>query len=167
MSRTRIPVLALMVLVVMCSTLVPRAAFADVTLFLGASTTHANRLAKGFSVGANTLALGAEFEFCSTADDVKTATPSLKTGTMSLMLQSPLSVSGFQPYVTAGMGIYREELDSAGHQDTGLALSTGAGIKVTLLGPVRLRLDYRVFRLGGGALYSPAHRVYAGLNLKF
>jgi hypothetical protein len=36
-----------------------------------------------------------------------------------------------------------------------------------LIGPVRLRVDYRVFRLGSGALHSPAHRIYAGLNLKF
>jgi len=30
-----------------------------------------------------------------------------------------------------------------------------------------LRVDYRVFKLGSGALYSPAHRVYVGLNLTF
>ena len=39
--------------------------------------------------------------------------------------------------------------------------------KVNLLGPIRLRVDYRIFKLGSGALYSPAHRVYAGINLKF
>jgi hypothetical protein len=32
---------------------------------------------------------------------------------------------------------------------------------------VRLRLDYRVFKLWDGALDSPVHRVYVGLNLKF
>jgi hypothetical protein len=46
-------------------------------------------------------------------------------------------------------------------------LNNGLGVKVNLLGPVRLRVDYRVFRLGRDALHSPAHRVYAGLNLKF
>jgi hypothetical protein len=35
------------------------------------------------------------------------------------------------------------------------------------VGPLRLRVDYRAFKLGSGALYSPAHRGYAGLNLKF
>jgi hypothetical protein len=40
-------------------------------------------------------------------------------------------------------------------------------VKVTLAGPIRLRVDYRVFKLGSGALYTPAHRIYAGLNLKF
>jgi hypothetical protein len=40
-------------------------------------------------------------------------------------------------------------------------------VKVSLLGPVRLRIDYRVLKLGSGAVTSPSHRVYAGLNLKF
>jgi hypothetical protein len=38
---------------------------------------------------------------------------------------------------------------------------------VNLIGPLRLRVDYRVFKLGSSALNSPAHRLYAGLNLKF
>jgi hypothetical protein len=38
---------------------------------------------------------------------------------------------------------------------------------MSLIGPVRLRVDYRLFNLGSGALNSPAHRVYAGLNVKF
>jgi hypothetical protein len=40
-------------------------------------------------------------------------------------------------------------------------------VKISLVGPLALRVDYRVFKLGSGALYSPAHRIYAGLNLKF
>jgi hypothetical protein len=40
-------------------------------------------------------------------------------------------------------------------------------VKVSLAGPLRLRIDYRVFHLGSDALYSPSHRLYAGLNLKF
>jgi hypothetical protein len=27
-------------------------------------------------------------------------------------------------------------------------------------------VDYRIFKLGSGALNSPSHRFYAGLNLK-
>ena len=46
-------------------------------------------------------------------------------------------------------------------------MNTGAGVRVSLVGPLRLRVDYRVFKLGSGALNSPAHRVYAGLNLSF
>ena len=48
-----------------------------------------------------------------------------------------------------------------------LAATAGPDARVGLAGPVRLRVDYRVFKLGSGALYSPAHRIYAGLNLAF
>ena len=81
------------------------------------------------------------------------------------MLQTPVAVFGFQPYFTTGGGFYQEELGA--HSDTGFGVNTGGGVKVSLAGPIRLRVDYRVFKLGSGALNSPAQRIYAGLNLKF
>jgi opacity protein-like surface antigen len=89
----------------------------------------------------------------------------LRTGSGNMLLQTPFMIHGFQPYVTAGIGMYRERLGT--HTDTGLAPNTGGGVKIALAGPLRLRLDYRVFKLGSGAPYTPAHRLYAGLNLKF
>ena len=83
----------------------------------------------------------------------------------NVLLQTPFAIMGIQPYFTAGGGMYREELGT--HQETGFGLNTGGGAKVSLVGPIRLRVDYRVFKLGSGALVSPAHRVYVGLNLKF
>ena len=77
---------------------------------------------------------------------------------------APVPFFGFQPYFTTGGGLFQEELGT--HSDTSFALNTGGGVKMTLAGPIRLRVDYRVFKLGSGALYSPAHRIYAGLNLK-
>ena len=53
------------------------------------------------------------------------------------------------------------------HEETGVGTNVGGGVKISLAGPLRLRVDYRVFKLGSGALNSPAHRFYAGLNLKF
>ena len=35
-------------------------------------------------------------------------------------------------------------------------------MKISLLGPLRARLDYRVFKLRGEPLHSVVHRVYAG-----
>jgi hypothetical protein len=43
----------------------------------------------------------------------------------------------------------------------------GGGVKITLIGPLRLRLDYRVHTLRGTSLYSNPKRFYAGVNLKF
>ena len=138
---------------------------ADATAFMGANTTPANRSVRGLSVGAGLLLLGFEIEYAKTTDDDTVAAPSLTTGTGNVLLQTPGSFFGFQPYLTAGAGLYRERLGT--HQDTSFLTNTGGGVKVTLVGPIRLRVDYRVFKLGSGALYSPAHRIYAGLNLKF
>ncbi len=140
-------------------------AWADLTGFLGTNVTPQSRLAKGFAVGAGLLIVGFEFEYSKTSDDVAAGAPSLTTGMGNILLQTPGPLFGFQPYLTAGAGIYRETLGT--REDTSGGVNTGGGVKISLIGPLRLRLDYRVFKLGSGALYSPAHRIYAGLNLRF
>ena len=143
----------------------PRAAFADLTGFIGANMTPANRVVRGASVGVGLLVVGLEFEYAHTIDDLKAAAPNLTTGMGNVLLQTPFAILGLQPYATAGAGVYRESLGTI--ERTGVGLNTGGGVKITLVGPLRLRVDYRLFRLGRGALNTPAHRVYAGLNLKF
>ena len=140
-------------------------AFADLTGFVGANMTPSNRLVRGVSAGAGILVVGVEFEYANTLDDTKAAAPGLTTGMGNVLLQTPFAILGFQPYATTGAGLYRERLGTVQH--TGFGLNTGGGVKISLVGPVRLRVDYRVFKLGSGALHSPAHRIYAGLNLKF
>jgi hypothetical protein len=141
---------------------------ADATVFIGANTTPDNRRVQGASIGAGLLLLGFEFEYASTSesgDALGSQAPSLKTGMGNVLLQAPFSIFGFQPYATIGGGLYRERLGR--RQDTGFATNAGGGVKISLVGPLRLRVDYRVFSLGSDALYSPAHRLYAGLNLRF
>ena len=138
---------------------------ADLTAFIGANTTPANRQVRGAALGFGLLIVGFELEYAYTPDDPTAAAPSLKTGMGNVLLQTPVAFMGFQPYFTTGGGIYQEELGT--HSDTSIAFNTGGGVKVSLAGPIRLRVDYRIFKLGSGALYSPAHRFYAGLNLKF
>src|SRR5439155_23548368 len=147
------------------SVLAATPASADITAFIGANTTPANRQVRGGALGFGLLIVGFELEYAFTLDAPPANAPSLKTGMGNVLLQSPTAFFGVQPYFTTGGGIYREELGL--QQDTGFGLNTGGGVKVTLIGPVRLRVDYRVFKLGSGALSSPAHRIYAGLNLKF
>ena len=160
MPTTRIIVLAAL----LCA-LRPTAAFADVTAFIGANTTPANRQVRGAAGGISLLIVAFEFEYAFTPDDPTVSAPSLKTGMGNVLLQTPFPVMRLQPYVTLGGGIYRQELGA--YSDSGFGLNTGGGVKISLVGPLRLRVDYRVFKLGSGALYSPAHRVYAGLNLSF
>jgi opacity protein-like surface antigen len=125
----------------------------------------ANRPVRGGALGFGLLIVGFELEYSYTPDDPTALAPSLRTGSGNLLLQTPMAFMGIQPYFTTGGTVYRETLGS--HSDTSFGVNTGGGVKVTLVGPVRLRVDYRVLRLGSGALESPAHRVYAGLNLKF
>ena len=156
------PVRAMGIAIVLLSIAAP--ARADITVFIGANTTPANRQVRGGSLGFGLLIIGFEGEYAFTPDDPRAAAPSLRTGIANVLLQSPVPFFGIQPYFTTGGGFYQEELGL--HSDTGFALNTGGGVKVTLAGPIRLRVDYRIFKLGSGALYSPAHRIYAGLNLK-
>ena len=145
--------------------LVATPARADITAFLGANMTPDNRTATGGAIGVGLLIVGFEFEYAYSPDDPAAGAPSLATGIGNVLLQTPFPLFGFQPYFTTGLGLYRETLGT--HQDTSGTFNTGGGVKVSLIGPLRLRVDYRVFKLGSGALYSPAHRVYAGLNLSF
>jgi len=149
--------------------LAPASAYADATVFLGANTSPANRTAKGFALGAGLLIIGFEFEYSDTTDDLASRAPSLKTGMGNLLLQTPGAFFGIQPYYTVGGGVYHEDLGTNGSiaDNTGFGMNTGGGVKISLIGPIRLRVDYRVFSLKNGALTTPAHRVYAGLNLKF
>jgi opacity protein-like surface antigen len=140
---------------------------ADATAFLGANTTPDSRLARGVAVGVGLAFLGFEFEYTRVSEDSSEGAPSLTTGMANALVQVPFPIFGLQPYATAGAGIYREKLSAIDRQETSFGINTGGGVKVSLIGPLRLRLDYRVLKLGNGALFSPAHRVYAGLNLRF
>lgn len=160
MKLTRAAVAAILL-----SLLGPTLAFADLTGFVGANMTPANRFVRGLSAGAGLLIVGLEFEYANTIDDTKALAPGLTTGMGNVLLQTPFAILGVQPYATTGAGLYRERLGTVQH--TGLGFNTGGGVKISLVGPIRLRVDYRVFKLGSGALHSPAHRIYAGLNLKF
>jgi hypothetical protein len=140
-------------------------AAADVTAFLGTSPTPSNRAVKGFGIGAGLVIVGFEFEYADTSEDLIDGAPSLRTGMGNVLLQTPVAIHGFQPYFTTGGGIFHESLGST--SETSFAVNTGGGVKITLAGPLRARVDYRVFRLRGDALFDTVHRVYAGLNLKF
>ena len=40
-------------------------------------------------------------------------------------------------------------------------------VKIGVAGPLKLRLDYRLFRLQGAPLHAAYHRFYAGATLGF
>lgn len=140
-------------------------ALADATAFIGNTATPSNRSVKGVAIGMSLLIIGFEFEYAHTNEDATQSAPSLTTGMGNVLLQTPFPIFGMQPYVTTGGGIYRETLADA--HETQFGVNAGGGVKVSLIGPLRARVDYRVFNLRGNPRYATVHRVYAGVNLAF
>lgn len=140
-----------------------RPAAADLTAFLGVTTTPDNHTAKGFAVGVSLLVVGFEFEYSSSSEDEEMLVPGLRTYSGNVLVQTP--TPNVQLYGTAGIGGYQESLGPL--DETNLAMNLGGGAKMNLLGPLRLRLDYRVFRLQGSPLHENYHRLYAGANIAF
>ena len=138
---------------------------ADLTGFIGVNPTPSSRLVRGFAAGLALVIIGFEFEYAETSEDEMNGAPSLRTGMGNVYLQTPFPISGLQFYGTMGGGLYRERLDM--RQETQVAGNVGGGVKIVLAGPLRLRLDYRIFNLRGDPLHSRPQRLYAGLNLAF
>jgi hypothetical protein len=84
----------------------------------------------------------------------------------NLLIQTPFPILGLQPYFTTGGGVYRESLGNLS-SETNFGINNGGGVKISLIGPVRARVDYRVFTLRGSPLEDVVQRLYVGLNLKF
>ncbi len=142
---------------------VPAPAAADGTYFFGYSPKPAGRPTRGFAVGINMIVVGFEFEYASTEELVTRDAPGLKTFMMNGLVMTPTSSA--QLYLTAGGGLYRENL--ADTSETSFGTNLGGGIKMKLAGPLRLRLDYRVFALRGNAVMKTPQRFYAGVNVAF
>ena len=146
--------------------LLPAAASADVTAFLGVNPTPTNRVLTGLSAGVGLVIVGFEFEYANTREELDELAPGLRTYMFNGLLQTPFPIGGMQFYGTAGGGVYHETLDEL--SETNVGINLGGGVKMNLIGPVRLRLDYRVFTLKGSDVrHSKPQRFYAGINLKF
>jgi hypothetical protein len=145
----------------LAATAVP--ARADITAFLGLTPTPERHTLKGFGVGVGLLIVGFEFEFAHIGEDELEQLPGLKTYSGNVLVQTP--TDGVQLYGTAGAEGYQEKLGTA--QETYFGTNIGGGAKIKLVGPLRVRLDYRIFKLQGSPLHSVYQRFYVGGNLKF
>lgn len=140
-----------------------RPASADVTAFLGLSPTPVTRAARGWALGISMIVVGFEFEFADTVEKFEEAAPGLSTKMFNGLLITPTGST--QLYLTAGGGWYTETLGSA--KESGFATNIGGGLKIKLAGPVRLRVDFRIFHLNNEALHQNPKRVYAGVAIGF
>ena len=152
--------------IVLALLMIPSTASADFTAFLGVNPTPSNRTVTGLSGGFGLLIVAFEFEYANTREDLDELAPGLKTYMFNGLLQTPFPIAGMQFYGTAGGGVFRETLND--ESETNVGINVGGGVKMNLAGPLRLRLDYRVFTLRGSDVrHSKPQRFYAGLNLKF
>ena len=158
--RLALPVLAAAALLTLASP-----AHADVTLFTGTASSPSHRPTKGVAVGVTFLVVGAEFEYATVNDDPVSRAPRVRTGMTNAFVQPPIAVMGIRPYATTGVGLYQEKAGTA--TSTSVAFNSGAGVKVNLVGPLRARVDYRVFKLRGQSQTSLFHRLSIGANLSF
>ncbi len=154
--------------------LVPSTASADFTAFVGRTMTPVGRPAKGLAIGTGLLVVGFEFEYSATDEDLTAppgpdnVAPALKTFMFNGLLQTPVPIARTQFYGTIGGGVYRETLSTDPKGDhTSFGTNVGGGAKIKLAGPIRLRLDYRVYSLRGTPRHTNAQRIYAGINVKF
>jgi hypothetical protein len=138
---------------------------ADITAFLGLSPTPDNHAVKGFSAGFGLLIVAFEFEYANVSEDGLEGLPGLKTYAGNVLLQTPIEIAGTQFYGTIGAEGYRETLGPL--EESHVGTNIGGGAKIKLLGPIRVRLDYRVFKLQGSPIHDVYHRFYVGGNLKF
>lgn len=135
---------------------------ADITAFIGLSPTPDNHAVRGFAAGVSLLVLGFEFEYANLSEDELEQLTGLKTYSGNVLVQTPTST---QLYATIGAGGYQEQLGPL--QETHAAVNVGGGVKFSLLGPLRVRADYRIFQLRGSPLHTTYQRFYVGANLAF
>jgi len=158
----RIRLLAAAALLTICLT--PGVASADATLFLGRNSAGDDRaVVRGLAVGVSLLVVGFEFEYANAGEDPTLLRPSLRTTSGNVFAQT--FGLPFQLYATTGAGMYRERLGA--DQETAFALNNGGGVKINLAGPLRARIDYRIFSLRGNPKHKNVQRIYTGINLAF
>src|SRR5215213_9856394 len=139
-------------------------AYADFTFFVGSNQTPDSRSLKGVALGGGNM-IAFEFEYANNGQSLDDSTPGLRTFLGNALVQTPFAVAGFQPYVTAGTGMYRETLGT--HHESAWSFNSGVGVKTSIFGPLKVRVDYRVLKLRGEPLFSTVHRVYTGVHLTF
>ena len=143
-------------------------ASADFTAFIGVNPTPVKRAVKGAAIGTGLVIVGFEAEYADTSEDLTLNGPRLRTVMFNGLAQTPIPIAGMQFYGTAGGGFYRESFsDRPNGNETNVGINVGGGAKISLAGPLRLRLDYRVFTLKGTPRHANVQRFYAGINLKF
>ena len=150
----------------------PVGARADGTVLLGLMTLDGPRPSVGVAFGYCPSVAGFEIEYLGTLGG-ESANHSSAGGIFGNVIVHPLTIGNLQFFAIGGFGLWGETF--AGGKGTGElgAKDIGGGVKIRLVGRLRLRLDYRLFLLGDpeGASAVPStnrpQRFSAGLHVVF
>jgi len=142
----------------------PTAAYADITAFLGAYLTPTRQPVQGVSAGFKILMAGVEFEVVRASEDVEAKRPGIQEGSASVLAETP--TGRVKLYGLLGAGLYRD-LVAGVAGDTKRSAHIGGGIKISLAGPIGLRVDYRLVSFSGRVEDKRQQRLYAGACLNF
>jgi hypothetical protein len=141
----------------------------NVTAFAGVAMAPGPHAAIGVAVGVRPQPgpVSLEFEY-SRSRSPAAGMPAIETFAGNLLVQLPTPPSRFQFYGTVGVGFYALLLNDHTSEPND-ARNFGGGAKITLAGPMKLRIDYRAFRLTplGGEYHSNEHRLYVGIVAGF
>jgi hypothetical protein len=142
----------------------------NATAFAGAAMTPDPHVAIGIAVGLRPrpTPVALEFEYSRSGSDPAEGVPAIVTFSGNVLLQFPVQASRYQFYGTFGVGVYGLSLDSKSSEPEGV-WNFGGGAKITVAGPLKLRVDYRAFRLAPipREYHSNEHRLYLGIVAGF
>ena len=169
--RTHVVRAALMV-VLLAGIAAPAAA--EGTLLFGLQTTSAPHPTVGVAWGRWPGTVGFELEYAGSIGKKSPSAPAVATITVNALVRTPLRVHGCQVYALGGFGVYGEVTsDGRGSGEVG-ARDIGGGTTIPIGGPLKLRLDYRVYFLGRADDASPGspisrhpQRLAAAISLAF
>jgi len=142
----------------------------NITAFAGVAMAPGPHPAIGVAVGHKPRPgpVSLEFEYWRSRRDPAAGVPAIGTFAVNILTQPSRQRSRFQFYGTFGVGLYALLRDPQVSEVTE-ARNIGGGAKVTLAGPLKLRMDYRAFflaKLDGD--YPPnEHRFYVGIVAGF
>ena len=74
------------------------------------------------------------------------------------LVQTPVPIAGSSSTAPSAAASITKRFDHAELSKTNFGINVGGGAKIILAGPLRLRLDYRVFTLSG----TPRHTTCSG-----
>ena len=148
-------------------------ASADGTLLFGLQTTSSPHPTVGVAWGHWPGTVGFELEYAGSLGKATATTPSAGTITANALVRTPWRIHGCRVYALGGFGMYGESGGGRGSGEVG-ATDLGAGTAIPLGGPLKLRLDYRVYMLGRAPDASPGspisrhpQRLSAAFSLAF